>query len=539
MRGVATRRGAGSAARRGRALRLTGHEARRILALAGPIVLSQLGTVGMNTTDTLMVGPLGATALAAAGLGAAIHMFLVVVSSGTVMGMLPLVSQAFGAGEEGTCRKVLIQGLWLAVALSVPVGLISLEGEAIALALGQEGTVAALAGGYMMALAPGVPAALLFTAFRQYLEGMGKPLPATVLTLAALVLNVFLNYAFIYGVEGWIPAMGVVGSGWATTGVRWFMLLGMVAYVVAHPRLRPFRDGGVRPRPAVIRQITVLGAPIGAQGGLEVGLFSLAAVMMGWIGPAQLAAHQVTINLASTTFMVALGVGMAGSIRVGQHIGARRPRAARRAAAGTYLMALGFMGMCALLFVSAPGTLIGLYTGDPEILAIGATLLLVAAAFQLFDGAQVAGATILRGAADTYIPMLVAAFGYWCIGIPASYVLGFHTRLGAVGVWVGLCIGLAVVALLLAWRVRQVLWGAWPAGGKPPMLFRRTRRRAGAGDPATASSGAGPLVTDADAVPALGPDSGVAAARVALPGEGIGRRRIEPVPGTDPCSTTC
>src|SRR5690606_3324970 len=207
-------------------------------------------------------------------------------------------------------------------------------------------------------------------------------------------------------------------------------LLGMVAYVVAHPRLRPFRDGGVRPRPAVIRQITVLGAPIGGQTGLEVGLFSLAAVMMGWIGPTQLAAHQVTINIASTTFMASFGVGVAGSIRVGQHIGARRPRAARRAAAGTYFLALGFIALLPLLFLSVPDALIGLYTGEPEIMAIGGTLLLVAAAFQLFDGAQVAGITILRGAADTYIPMLVAAFGYWFIGIPASYLLGFHTSLG-------------------------------------------------------------------------------------------------------------
>lgn len=547
MKVVSARGRSARSARRGRALRLAGHEARRILALAGPIVVSQLGTVGMNTTDTLMVGPLGATALAAAGLGSAVHMFLVVVSSGTVMGMLPLVSQAYGAGVGATCRRVLVQGLWLALALSVPVVLLSLQGHAIALALGQDGGVSALAGAYMLALAPGVPAALLFTAFRQYLEGMGNPAPATVLTLAGLVLNVFLNLALIYGVDGWIPAMGVVGSGWATTLVRWAMLLGMVAYVVAHPRLRPFRDAALRPQPGAIREIAALGAPIGGQTGLEVGLFSLAAVMMGWIGPTQLAAHQVTINIASTTFMVSLGVGVAGSIRVGQHIGARRPRAARRAAAGTYFLALGFMSLCALLFLSVPDALIGLYTGEPEIMAIGGTLLLVAAAFQLFDGAQVAGITILRGAADTYIPMLVAAFGYWFIGIPASYLLGFHTSLGAVGIWVGLCIGLAVVASLLAWRVRRVLWGTASAGGTPPTRVRRVPGppadlapgRTPGRDPATASARASTLAPDRGEAPISGPDSGLAAGRPAVPGGRSGRRRIEPPSRTDPCSTSC
>jgi len=180
--------------------------------------------------------------------------------------------------------------------------------------------------------------------------------------------------------------------------------------------------------------------------------------MMGWLGPLELAAHQVTINIASTTFMVALGVSMAGSIRVAQHIGAGRPRRMRRAALATWLLAVAFMAVCALGFLAAPGTLIGLYTHDPAILALGRRLLLVAAAFQIFDGAQVAGISVLRGAAETRVPALIAAIGYWGLGLPTGYGLAFPAGLGPEGVWLGLTVGLAAAALLLAIRARHVLW---------------------------------------------------------------------------------
>jgi multidrug resistance protein, MATE family len=181
-------------------------------------------------------------------------------------------------------------------------------------------------------------------------------------------------------------------------------------------------------------------------------------VMMGWLGAVQLASHQVTINIAATTFMVALGASIAGSIRVGQHIGGRRPRAARRAVLATYLLALGFMLACALLFLSAPRFLIGLYTPHGEILELGSRLLLVAAAFQIFDGAQVAGVSVLRGAGDTRGPMVLAAIGYWAVGLTACWYLGFRTELGAIGIWIGLCLGLAAVALMLVLRARIVIW---------------------------------------------------------------------------------
>ena len=433
--------------------------------------MSQLGQVGMNAADTIMVGPLGAESLAAAGLGSAIHIFGVICCVGVLVGLSPLVSRAFGAGDAGRCRRLLVQGWWLAIALSVPVSALSLAGRPIALLTGQDAGVSALTGGYLAALAWGVTPFFLFVAFRQYLEGMGLVKVPMAITFLGLAVNVAANRVFIYGWGDVVPAMGVAGSGVATSIVRWSMLIAIGAYVALRPSLRLRRHERARPDPALLREVLRVGLPIGGQFGLEVGLFSFAAIMMGWLGPVELAAHQVTINIASTTFMVALGVSMAGSIRVGQYIGARRPRRMRRVALATWLLAVGFMGLCALAFLAAPLALIGLYTRDPEILALGRRLLLVAAAFQVFDGAQVAGISVLRGTADTRAPALIAAIGYWGLGLPVAWLLAFPGGRGPEGVWLGLTAGLAAAAVLLAFRARHVL-GRFPV---------RTRR-AGAGN---------------------------------------------------------
>jgi MATE family multidrug resistance protein len=301
---------------------------------------------------------------------------------------------------------------------------------------------------------------------------MGRVAVPMAITFLGLVVNIIANRIFIYGAGDVIPAMGVAGSGVATSIVRWCMLSAIVAYALRSPDIRPRRHDALRPRRAPLRSVLRVGLPIGGQFGLEVGLFSFAAIMMGWLGPLELAAHQVTINIASTTFMVALGVSMAGSIRVGRHIGARRPRRMRRAALATWILSMGFMALCAFAFLAAPEALIGLYTRDPGITSLGARLLLVAAAFQVFDGAQVAGISVLRGAAETRVPALIAAVGYWGLGMPVAFLLAFPAGWGPIGVWAGLTVGLAAAALLLAARARHVLWhsplAALRAGGEPP-----------------------------------------------------------------------
>ena len=187
-------------------------------------------------------------------------------------------------------------------------------------------------------------------------------------------------------------------------------------------------------------------------------MFAFAMVMMGWLNPIAQAAHQVTINIASTTFMVAQGTSLAGSIRVGQHVGAGSRRGVHRAVLTTYAVVVVFMAVCALAFLAAPRWLLGLYTGDPRIVEVGMGLMVMAAAFQVFDGAQVAGLCALRGAGDTRMPMWITILGYWVIGAPVAYLLGFHGGWGAPGIWAGLVVSLVIVSILLAWRTRRVLW---------------------------------------------------------------------------------
>jgi multidrug resistance protein, MATE family len=446
-----------------RGARLFAHELGHLLVLALPMVVNQLGQIGMTTADTIMVGPLGALALAAAGLSGAIHHFGLTIASGTVMGLGPQMSQAFGAGNLEHCRRVLVQGWWVALLTSIPVILLTMFGEAVALFLGQDAEVAALAGRFLRALVPGIPAVLLFTAARQYLEATGHAKAPMMVTFVGLAMNIVLNRVFIYGVGDVIPAMGLVGSGYATTISRWTMAGIVIVFLATHPTQRSARRLPFRPDRALILRTLSIGAPIGASFGLEIGLFALAAVMMGWLGSIELAAHQVTINIAATTFMVALGTSQAGAIRVGQRIGAGRPRAMRRAVLATYIVSTGFMLTCALIFLLFPRQLIGLYTSDAAILDLGVKLLLVAAAFQIFDGAQVAGISVLRGAADTRMPMILAAIGYWCVGLPIAYLLGFRFDYGPVGVWIGLSFGLGGVAILLIHRARRILWSRSPA----------------------------------------------------------------------------
>jgi MATE family multidrug resistance protein len=291
---------------------------------------------------------------------------------------------------------------------------------------------------------------------------MGQTKPAMVVTLLGLAVNFVANNVFIYGWGGVVEPMGAVGSGWATSMVRWAMLAAMVGFVLARPELRLASPGSMRLDGLTLRRIAYIGAPTGAQIGLETGFFAFTAVMMGWFGAAELGTHQVTINLAATTFMIALGVSIAGSIRVGQKIGAGDAPGTRRVVLITYLFASVSMGVCALVFLAIPERLLRLYTDDPAVITLGASLLFMAALFQVFDGAQVAGFSVLRGAADTRVPMLIAGAAYWLVGAPAALYLGFRTPLGPVGVWAGMVVGLATAALLLARRVWVVHWRRAP-----------------------------------------------------------------------------
>jgi MATE family multidrug resistance protein len=274
--------------------------------------------------------------------------------------------------------------------------------------------------------------------------------------VAANVVNAVLNWLLIFGHFGF-PAMGVEGSAWATTTARWFLailLLTLVARRVA-PYLWPIRPEiwEIAPLGRMLR----LGVPIGCQYLLEFGAFALVALMMGWLGTNAMAGHQIAINLASLTFMVPLGTSDAASVLVGQAVGRRDPAGARGMAHSALLCGAGFMSLTAILFLSAPGPLARLYTEQTEIVALAVTLIPLAGVFQVFDGLQAVGGGILRGLGETRVAMLVNLFGYWFLGLPVSYILGFRLGLGPIGLWWGLVLGLGVVASILLVRVRIAL----------------------------------------------------------------------------------
>jgi MATE family, multidrug efflux pump len=321
---------------------------------------------------------------------------------------------------------------------------------------GQPAEVVPVAAAYTVRLAPGVLPFFLFIVFRQSLQALRRTRPIVLAIVAANVANAGLNWILIFG-YGPVPAMGVLGSAWATTASRWLLAGALMALAWAplrpHLRQRLPEVWDLAPLGRMLR----LGLPIGFQYLLEFGAFALVALMMGWLGTRQMAGHQVAINLASLTFMVPLGVGDAASVLVGHAVGHGDPAGARGAARAALVCGVAFMSCTAVLFLTLPAGLAGLYTLDGSVIAVAAALIPLAGVFQVFDGLQVVAGGILRGLGETRVAMLVNILGYWMLGLPVSYLLGFRAGLGPVGLWWGLVVGLGVVASILLVRIRIAL----------------------------------------------------------------------------------
>jgi MATE family multidrug resistance protein len=437
-------------------------EIRATAALALPLALTQLGQIAINTTDVIVLGRLSAEALAAAALAIALFHVILVSCIGVVMATSPLVAQALGGGRPLRLRRTVRQGLWVALAISVPcLVLLWFTSEFLEL-IGQDPVLAANAETLMHALMWSLPFALGLIVVRNFVTAFERTAPVVAVMLTGVVVNALLNWVLVFGHLGF-PALGLTGSGLASTLVNLAMFVALSIYA-AHAR--PYRRYAVFGRLAeadwpVFRDILKLGLPIGGTLLLEVGLFAGAAFLMGWIGPAQVAAHQIAIQIASTSFMVPLGVSMAATVRVGLAAGAGDMAAARRAGFVACAMGVAFMGGCGVLFWLAPDWLVShfLHEDDPAapaVLALAAGFLRIAAVFQLVDGLQVIAMGALRGIRDTRVPLIIAGFGYWLIGFPACLILGFGLDLGGYGIWTGLAIGLIAVGLPLAWRFHRL-----------------------------------------------------------------------------------
>ncbi len=450
-----------------------GSELRTLVRLALPIVVTQLGTMTLGVVDALMVGRLGATALGATALGNVWVMGTMVLGMGVMLGLDPIITQAHGAGDLPRQGLALQRGLVLAMLLSAPIAGLWWMTEATLLAFGQTPELAALAGAYVDVQIPSIPAFLGFFALRQYLQGRGVVRPAMWVILGANLVNIAANEVLIFGGLG-IPALGVEGAGGATTLTRFVLLIALAA-AIRGLRLHE----GAWPRwsraafdPAGLREILFYGIPVGVQLGLEMWAFQATTILAGWVDEVALAAHTIALNMASLSFMVPLGIGMAAVTRVGNLIGARRFTEAQRAA----WIAIGVGGLvsfiAATLFILLSEEIAGLYSDDLEVVAAAAALLPIAACFQLFDGVQVVGGGILRGMGRTRPAAAFNLVGYYVLGLPLAVWLTFEVGLGVGGLWWGLTCALGVIAgLVLLWlRSRGPASMSPEAGEEGPSL---------------------------------------------------------------------
>jgi multidrug resistance protein, MATE family len=429
---------------------------RAMVRLAAPVVIIQVGMMLMGVVDTIMVGHLSAVALAAVALGNLYFFGLGVFGMGTLMVLDPVVAQAVGARDDPAIARGIQRGTLVALMLGVPASLLLLLAEPFMRLASQPPDVVPHAAAYAVRLAPGVLPFFFFVVLRQSLQSMHLTGRIMVSIVVANLVNAAINWVLIFGHLGF-PAMGVIGSAWATTLSRWLLALLVLALTwrTLRPYLLPVRPEVWRWGP--LGRMLRLGVPIGCQYTLEFGAFAFVALMMGWLGTRAMAGHQVAINLASLTFMVPLGVGDAGSILVGHAVGRGDLPGTRGAARAALLCGIGFMSCTAIAFLSLPGPLARLYTTDAPVIAVAMGLIPLAGVFQVFDGTQVVAGGILRGLGETKVAMLVNLLGYWFFGLPVSYLLGFVLGLGPNGLWYGLVLGLAATATILLLRVRMAL----------------------------------------------------------------------------------
>jgi MATE family multidrug resistance protein len=435
-----------------------GREIRRLTALATPVALTQLSTMLLWTVDVLMVGRVGVDALNAVSLGRLWIMGTGVLGMGFVFGLDALASQAHGARDRARLGDALLHGSALALLLSIPLGAVLFGTERVLLAFGQTPALAAAAHSFVVVQIPSLPFFLLFIALKQYLQARGIVRPGLFVSVLGNGVNAGLNWLLIYGHWGF-PRLGVVGTGISTAITEVFMALALIA-VMRFYRLQRGADTVLDPlrvRWRGLAEIAGLGAPVALQYALEYWAFALATLWAGRLGSVQLAAHSIALNLASIAYMVPLGIASATVARVGNQIGAGDRRGAERSAWVAFGLGAAVMGAFALLFVLGRRAIPALYTGDAAVIAAAAGLLPIAAAFELFDGLQCVGGGILRGMGRTRPAAVFNLIGYYVLAMPLAGFLGAPERLGLQGIWWGLALGLAMVALFL------VLW-IWRRG---------------------------------------------------------------------------
>lgn len=407
----------------------------------------------MGVVDTAVMGHVSAVGQAGAGLGNGLFFAVSVFGVGAILGVDPLIAQAIGAGSPRRARALLWQGVWSALVVAagllvvlclLPLGLRH---------FGVPPEQAATARAFLAYRTPSIFPLLIFCAASAYLQAVGREVQMLVMTVVANVLNLGLDLWLVFGGLG-IPAMGAGGSGLASTLCSMAEIVYLGFLVRSVPLEGP--PSSVRPVWEEMRRIFRVGLPIGMYLTLESGVFTVAAVMASWLGAESAAAHQIVLTFASLSFTVALGLGIAGSVRVGYAVGARDTQGARRAGLTALIMGATFMASSGLFFALLRHPLVSLLSSQPRVEDVAMPLFLVAAAFQISDGLQCVGAGVLRGAGVSRFTFVANLLGHWGVGLPLALLFGFRWKLGVTGIWWGLCAGLSAVAVALVWKFLSV-----------------------------------------------------------------------------------
>jgi MATE family multidrug resistance protein len=428
-------------------------ELRPMIRLAAPLAMAELGWMTMGFVDVVMAGRIGPAAMGAGGLGSMLFFPIVIAGTGLISGMDTLISQAFGARNDEDCRRSLIAGLWLALAVVPVVSALLLLTVPLLRGLNTNHEVMEQLDPFVDALVWGVPPLILYSVLRRYLQARDVVRPITFAVVSANLINFAGNWLLMYGNWG-APRLGLTGSGISTAIARGYIGLVLAIALLRHERRYGYRLFRMNWRPDMqrIRQLVRLGVPSATQIAVEGAVFGIVSIMAAKLDAVSLAAHTVGVNVISISYMVPLGVSSAAAVRVGQGIGRRDPRGA--AAAGWTALGLGggFMAMAGLLLFVAPRTVARLYTPDTPVIELSAKLLWIAAFFELFDGLQVVATGALRGLGDTRTAAFAHFTGYWIFGLPIAWALCFHYQWGVRGIWIGLTVALILIGTLLIVR---------------------------------------------------------------------------------------
>lgn len=435
-----------------------GQELRATFTLAWPLVIAQLAQNALHTTDVILLGWLGPTYLAAGTLGTTFLMPFLLFGVGVVGAVAPLVAQARGSRNIKAVRRIVRQGFWAAIVLSALLIPVVWQIRPIFEMLGQDPIATGMAEEFIHIIAWSLFPAIGIIVLRSFLSAFDATRAVLIVTVLGVFINAIMAYGLIFGNFG-LPRLELRGAAIATLLTNIIMFFAMLTYVVRHRRFGRFHIlmRFFKPDWGHFRDVFRLGTPIGLTVLAEVGLFTAAALLMGRLGTDEVAAHAIALQCASMAFMVPLGLGVAATVRVGLAYGRGDREGVRKAGWMSFALGTGFMSVSALTFLLFAPVIVGLFLDSSvpanlNAVTLAATFLAIAGVFQLVDGAQVVAAHALRGLSDTRTPMIMAIFGYWLVGLPIAYVLGFTLEMRGTGIWIGLAFGLAFVAVLLCTR---------------------------------------------------------------------------------------